>query len=250
MDGLFKTEEMQKEYIERETEKKKRNRLVRMQRLFRKINLQTWDYFCTFTYDSAKHTEESFKKSLLNCLRHLATNKGWRYIGAWEYSPERERLHFHGIFIIPEMIGELIEVRDWSIKKHRMQTTIQNTHFNNKFGRSDFEQVERREDVISTALYLLKYIEKDNGKLIISRNLPTFFKSDIADEDILCYMDEENRKAILFDNFTCIDEGVLAEYYSAELSQKASRSLQENRNKGLFTGGRIPYGYNIVDRII
>lgn len=107
------------------------------------------------------------------------------------------------------MIGELIEVRDWSIKKHRMQTTIQNTHFNNKFGRSDFEQVERREDVISTALYLLKYIEKDNGKLIISRNLPTFFKSDIADEDILCYMDEENRKAILFDNFTCIDEGVL-----------------------------------------
>ncbi len=40
----------------------------------------------------------------------------------------------------------------------------------------------------------------------------------------------------------------LAEYYSAELSQKASRSLQENRNKGLFTGGRIPYGYNIVDK--
>jgi len=40
----------------------------------------------------------------------------------------------------------------------------------------------------------------------------------------------------------------LAEYYSAELSQKVSRGLQENRNKGLFTGGRIPYGYNIVDK--
>lgn len=46
-------------------------------------------------------------------------------------------------------------------------------------------------------------------------------------------------------------EGVLesmAEYYSAELSQKVSRGLQENRNKGLFTGGRVPFGYRVVDK--
>jgi hypothetical protein len=40
----------------------------------------------------------------------------------------------------------------------------------------------------------------------------------------------------------------LAEYYSAELSQKIRRGQQENRKKGLFCGGSIPYGYKSVDR--
>ena len=40
----------------------------------------------------------------------------------------------------------------------------------------------------------------------------------------------------------------LAEYYSAELSQKVSRGLLENRNKGLFTGGCVPYGYKVVNK--
>lgn len=42
-------------------------------------------------------------------------------------------------------------------------------------------------------------------------------------------------------------EGMLesfAEYYSAELSQKVKRGQKESRIKGLFTGGRTPYGYN------
>ena len=34
-----------------------------------------------------------------------------------------------------------------------------------------------------------------------------------------------------------------AEYYSAELSQKVRRGMNETRLKGNFTGGRIPYGY-------
>ena len=34
-----------------------------------------------------------------------------------------------------------------------------------------------------------------------------------------------------------------AEYYSAELSQKVKRGMNETRLKGNFTGGRIPYGY-------
>ena len=40
----------------------------------------------------------------------------------------------------------------------------------------------------------------------------------------------------------------LAEYYSVELSQKVKRGLKESRIKGLFTGGRTPYGYNVVDK--
>ena len=40
----------------------------------------------------------------------------------------------------------------------------------------------------------------------------------------------------------------LAEYYSAELSQKIRRGLHESRSKGLFTGGPIPYGYRVENK--
>lgn len=46
-------------------------------------------------------------------------------------------------------------------------------------------------------------------------------------------------------------EGLLesmAEYYSVELSQKVSRGMLETIKKGHFTGGRVPYGYDIVDK--
>ena len=61
---------------------------------------------------------------------NFPSRKGWKYIGVWERSAS-ERLHFHGIFYIPEnaMIGELKQVSDYSTKQHRMQTTYQNTHF-------------------------------------------------------------------------------------------------------------------------
>ena len=38
------------------------------------------------------------------------------------------------------------------------------------------------------------------------------------------------------------------EYYSAELSQKVRRGMNESRLKGNFTGGYVPYGYKIVDK--
>jgi DNA invertase Pin-like site-specific DNA recombinase len=40
----------------------------------------------------------------------------------------------------------------------------------------------------------------------------------------------------------------MAEYYSAELSQKVKRGLNESKKKKQFTGGRIPFGYDIVDK--
>lgn len=40
----------------------------------------------------------------------------------------------------------------------------------------------------------------------------------------------------------------LAEYFSAELSQKVSRGLKENRNKGLYTGGTLTYGYRVENK--
>ena len=40
----------------------------------------------------------------------------------------------------------------------------------------------------------------------------------------------------------------MAEYYSAELSQKVKRGLKESRLKGQFTGGSVPYGYRVENK--
>ena len=42
------------------------------------------------------------------------------------------------------MKGELIEVKDYSTKAHRMQITTQNTYFNKRFGRSDFKEIDEK----------------------------------------------------------------------------------------------------------
>lgn len=40
----------------------------------------------------------------------------------------------------------------------------------------------------------------------------------------------------------------IAEYYSAELSQKILRGLTESRKKEQFCGGKVPYGYFVKDK--
>lgn len=40
----------------------------------------------------------------------------------------------------------------------------------------------------------------------------------------------------------------MAEYYSAELSQKVRRGMNETRIKGNFTGGAVLYGYKVVNK--
>ena len=42
----------------------------------------------------------------------------------------------------------------------------------------------------------------------------------------------------------------IAEYYSAELSQKVKRGIYENYQKGLYHGGTLSYGFKAVDRKI
>ena len=39
-----------------------------------------------------------------------------------------------------------------------------------------------------------------------------------------------------------------AEYYSAELSQKVRRGMNESRHKGNFTGGNLLYGYKVENK--
>lgn len=217
----FKNAEQLKEFVARNIERKKINSIKREIRLWRKIYTQAeWHYFVTFTYDGEKLDEAQFKKKLRNTLKHAVNRNGWKYIGVWERAPETGRLHFHGIFYIPQMIGKIIEVKDYSTKQHKMQTTFQNTHFLKEFGRNDFKPIEIPIDITQSVKYLLKYIEKSGEKLVYGGKLPTYIKGDILDEDIACPYGVDDRKLLLFDSFRCIDEGEILGTVSPEIIKK------------------------------
>ena len=201
----IKDEEKAKEIVKATLEKEKRNKIVRLTRLYRKIGLQQWTHFCTFTYDSNKLNEEEFRKKLLTCLRHLSHRKGWKYIGVFERSPNLERLHFHGIFVIVEMVGEIIETKDYSTKTHQMQITYQNTFFLERFGRNDLKEIINNVGVTDAVNYIMKYIRKTGEKVIYSKHLQTYFVTDILDNDVVCKIGQEDRKILLFDDFKCLD---------------------------------------------
>lgn len=219
MTQYFNNEKEARQFVEDNFARQLRNLICRKTRLYRKARLQPWTYFCTFTYDSAKHTEESFRKKLSDTFKKMCYRRGWKYIGVWERSVEKERLHFHGLFYIPDgqMIGELVEVQDYSVKTEKVQKTVQNTYFNERFGRSDFEAIQSVYSLDSSIRYILKYIEKGGTKIVYSRNLPQYFVSDIMDDDVLCTIGQEDRKLLLFDSFTCWDEGCLIGQVSPEV---------------------------------
>ena len=224
IDKDIKDIEKSKEIVKKVLDKEKRNQIVRLTRLYRKVNLQQWTHFCTFTYDSEKLNEEEFKKKLLNCLRHLSSRKDWKYIGVWERSPINQRLHFHGIFVIPKMIGEIIETKDYSTKTHKMQITYQNTFFLDRFGRNDFKEIEHSSLVYQAISYIVKYIRKTGERVVYSKHLQTYFISDILESDIVCTIGQEDRKLLLFDDFLCIDEGVVMGKVSPKVISEMPKS--------------------------
>ena len=219
MEKEFKDKDEAEGFVLRNMERITRNKIVRKTRLVRKLYLNEWNWFCTFTFDDRKHNEDSFRKSLSNVLKKMVYRKDWRYIGVWERSPEKKRLHFHGIFYIPEnsMPGTLESKSDYSFNTHTRQSINQNSYFYEKFGRNDFNTINVIHELRDCANYLMKYIEKSGEKLIYSRNIPTFFKSDIMDEDVLCTIGQEDRKLLLADNFTCWEDGCLIGQVSPEV---------------------------------
>ena len=223
MKDVIPTRKQRKAYVERHNERKQTNAIRRKARLSKKVNLQReWNFFCTFTFSDKLHTEETFKKSLRNTLKHLVNRKGWKHIGVWERGGENGRLHFHGIFYIPPggMVGEIIETKDYSTKDHRMQTAHQNTYFLERYGRNDFQALGSPIEVQHSLSYLMKYIEKSGERLIYGGKLPTYFVSDVMDEDILCPCGIDDRKAVLADDFTCIKNGEVMGKVSKEVIAK------------------------------
>lgn len=209
MKPYFADEQRATEYVDKNLERKTRNLVCRKVRLWRKINLQEFNYFCTFTYDDKLHTEESFQKGLKTTFRNLVYRKGWKYVGVWERSPEKKRLHFHGLFYIPEgtIPGGMTECDSYSFSAHKRQLTLQSDYFNSRFGRNDFAEIYTQDEKYKMVAYIVKYLEKSGEKIVYSKGLPQFFISDIMDEDIAGPIGVEDKKLLLFDDFTCWDEG-------------------------------------------
>ena len=196
-------------FVAKHYERMKTNAIKRRSRLMRKLYLQTWDYFVTFTYSDELLNEETFRRKLTNTLKHLVARNGWKYVGVWERGKDNNRLHFHGIFHIPDgkMIGNLEKMQDYDTRHHRMQTTYQNTHFLKQFGRNDFENIGTQYELTQAVKYITKYMEKSGERLVYGGKLPTYFRSDILEEDIACPYGNDDRKALLLDGFTCINDG-------------------------------------------
>ena len=79
----FSQAESCEEFVKMNLARKQRNKIVRRVRMSRKAYLAGFNYFCTFTYDDRKHTEESFKKGIRTCLRNFCYRKNWKYMGVW-----------------------------------------------------------------------------------------------------------------------------------------------------------------------
>ncbi len=222
---LFEYEDYAQEFIEHHMKRRNRNMSARLRRLYRKINMQKFNYFCTFTYADDKQTEESFKRRLTYCLANFVRRRDWTYIGVWERGAKTDRLHFHGMFDIPEgqMVGELFKKKDYSRRKHKTIETTQNTYFNKRFGRSDFDEINNTAEYMECVGYISKYLRKSGEKIVYSKGTYQYLITDVMDDDVVC-ANAKARKLILFDNFACWEDGCFVGEISDEVIAQMPKS--------------------------
>ncbi len=197
-------------YLEKKLFKVYKNLCSRKKRFRRKAFLNQWNYFVTFTYDDKKQSEESFKTRIRKCLSNLHTRRGWLYMGVFERGAKNDRLHFHGLFYVPEgeMNGVIYEKWKYSTKLHRMVLTHPNSFFD-KFGENDFEPLSF--DMLhkgTTLNYLLKYLEKSDERVIYSRGIPTEALCYVHEDDIVCEVTDFVTKYILFNDVIDYEEDI------------------------------------------
>ena len=121
-------------------------------------------------------------------------------------------------------IGKVERYDDYSVRLKRVQTTYQNSYFNEKFGRSDFELIDDKSKLGDAMAYLMKYIEKTGERIVYSKGLYQYFISDIMDEDIISTIGMEDKKLLLYDDFKCWDEGCLIGNVSEEAIKQMRKS--------------------------
>ena len=192
----------QKEF--EELYKNYKNRLhKRLDRYRNKILLNDWSYWVTFTYDDEKETEESFEKRLKITFNNLAKRNGWRIIGTWENGELEGRLHFHAFIYVPEgqMVGQLETRSQYSTKRRKMEYYVENTYFFERFGKSDWVEINRA-DVVDGARvrYLIKYTIKSGRKLFYSRGIASDIEIDVdTDTEVIMSFNNHGLKYFLRD---------------------------------------------------
>ncbi len=225
MSEHFKRQDMAEIYVSESLKRRYRNLSSRRLRLVRKMNMHKFNYFCTFTYDDSKHNEVSFKAKLSDTFKKFRRRRGWKYIGVWERSPEKKRLHFHGVFDIPDdsIPGDLVYVQDYSITQKKIQISCQNTYFNQRFGRNDFKRIDTKEDLSEVVKYLTKYIEKSGERIVYSRGLPEFLFVEVPEDDVLCNLCCNPLKVVLSDDFNVVSNGIDIGKISEDVVDRLSR---------------------------
>ena len=164
--------------------------------------MNRWNYFVTFTCDPKKHTQESFMKKLRKCLSNLHTRRGWKYMGVFEYGEANGAMHFHALIYVPEgeMIGEIVEISEYSKKRGERYTRDGNTFFDDSFGKSDFQEVN---PVLlkrgGTSRYLVKYITKTGEKIVYSRGIPSEICKELPETEVVGAYFDFVTKYVLFD---------------------------------------------------
>lgn len=192
-----------KDFVNENISRKWHNHYARLKRFKRKANLNLWNKFVTITYDDKKMDEDTFRRKLRKCLSNLHCRHNWRYMGVFERGEDNNRLHFHALMYIPEnqMIGTIVEKKDYSTKQHKMQTTHSNTFFFETFGRNDFDELNRNEITNGKAIeYITKYIQKSGEKIVYSRGIPSEIVKEIDDKDIATELIDFGVKYVFFDD--------------------------------------------------
>lgn len=181
-----------------------KNLIARKQRFRNKAYNNDWNYFVTFTYNDKLHNEDTFKDCLKMTLHTLSTRHNWKYMGVFERSAS-ERLHFHGLVYVPpnKMIGELIEKEDFNFSLRKRKKVLINSIINEKIGRNTFDPIDKESfDFFIQLGYILKYIGKNNERIMYSRGLKDFeFRLIDFDDCMICKVNDTSLSYILFEDF-------------------------------------------------
>lgn len=88
----------------------------------------------------------------------------------------------------------------------------------------DMAKAEIGRHCIVDMAYIMKYLEKSGEKIVYSKSLPQYFISDILEDDIACAYNDEETKYILFDDFSCWDEGVYVGQVSKDVIEQMPKA--------------------------
>lgn len=200
------------DFVKENIKRKRHNLFTRLKRFRRKANLNLWNKFVTITYNDKKMNADTFRRKLRKCLSNLHSRRKWRYMGVFELGENNGRLHFHALMYIPQdqMIGEIVEQKDYSTKEHKMQITHSNTFFAEAFGRNDFEDLSQNEIKYGNTLaYLTKYLHKTSEKVVYSRGIPTEIYKEIDNSDIATEMFDYVLKFVFFDDVIDTEKDIM-----------------------------------------